>query len=107
MGSQRVLQAVVAVAVAAGPVAAAPRERERVAVIDLGDLLGNLGSAPGHTGHRFTDIPQQLAAAIAAAGFEPVTGDGVEDALAGRDVERDAVTLSAEIATAERAFGAL
>lgn len=90
----------------AGPVAAAPRERERVAVIDLGRGPG-LGPGAEHTGPRFTDILPQLAAAIAAAGFQPVTGDGVEDALAGRDAPRDAVTLAAALATAERAFGAL
>src|SRR5258707_936627 len=103
MGPQRILQAAVVLALAAVPsraiaapdpapepaAPASPRSRERIAVIDLGGG------------------PQQLQAAIVAAGFAPVLGDGVEDALAGRDAERDAAALSAAIASAERAFGAL
>jgi hypothetical protein len=109
MGPQRVLQAAVAVALAAiapsaaaGPEAAAPgpRSRERIAVIDL-------GGGPGGPGRGSTDAPQPLQAAIVAAGFAPVIGDGVEDALAGRDTERDATALAAAMATAEHAFGAL
>lgn len=106
MGPQRVLQAAVAVALAAiAPAAAAapdaaapagPRNRERIAVIDL-------GGGPGGS----TDAPQPLQTAIVAAGFAPVIGDGVEDALAGRDTERDATALAAAMATAEHAFGAL
>jgi hypothetical protein len=42
-----------------------------------------------------------------AAGLEPVIGEGVEDALAGRDVDRDAAPLAAALATAQRAFGEL
>lgn len=53
------------------------------------------------------DSAQQLTAAIAAAGFDPVIGDGVDDALAGRDVERDAIALAGALATAAQAFGAL
>jgi len=97
MGPQRVLQAVFAVAFATSSAAAAPLaapSRERIAVIDLG------GASAG-------DAPKQLAAAIVAAGFAPVVGDGVEDALAGRDTERDAIELAAAIATAAQAFGAL
>jgi hypothetical protein len=115
MGHQRILQAAVAVALAAvtatatplaaaAPEAAAPagaRGRERIAVIDLG------ADPAAGTGKGFIDIPQQLQAAIVAAGFTPVIGDGVDDALAGRDVERDTVALSAAIAAAEHAFGAL
>src|SRR5215470_2521346 len=107
MGAQRVLQAAVAVAfwVAAAPVVAAPPvepraaapDRERIAVIDLG----------GAARARFTDVARQLQAAIIAAGFAPVIGDGVEDALAGRDTERDAAALAAAMAAAEHAFGAL
>lgn len=86
----------------AAPDATAPppasRGHERIAVIDLG---------PPGSPRGFTDVPRQLQAAIVAAGFAPVIGDGVEDALAGRDLERDAAALSAAIATAERAFGAL
>jgi hypothetical protein len=36
-----------------------------------------------------------------------VIGDGIEDALAGRDVDGDAVQLAAAVATAQRAFGEL
>jgi hypothetical protein len=78
-------------------VAAAPRLHERVAVIDLGP-----GASKG-----FADIQHKLQAAIIAAGFDPVIGDGVEDALAGRDVDRDTVELDAAIAAAQRAFGEL
>jgi hypothetical protein len=94
MGPQRVLQAAVvlaSVATARTSLAAEPRTHERVAVIDLGPGSG--------------DVP--LAAAIVAAGLEPVIGDGVEDALAGREVDRDTVPLAAALATAQRAFGAL
>jgi hypothetical protein len=104
MGPQRVLQAAVAVAFATSAAAAAPLaapSRERIAVIDLSPGLG--AAAGGSAG----DAPKQLAAAIAAAGFAPVVGDGVEDALAGRDTERDTIELAAAIATAEHAFGAL
>lgn len=108
MGPQRILQAAVAVALAAiAPAAgaepaapAAPRSRERIAVVDL-------GGGAGGSGRGFTDAGQQLQAAIVAAGFAPVLGDGVEDALAGRDTERDVTALAAAMATAEHAFGAL
>jgi len=80
--------------VAAGAAPGAPG-RERIAVIDLG------GASRG------ADATRQLEAAITAAGYAPVIGDGVEDALAGRDTERDAIELAAAIATAEHAFGAL
>ena len=110
MGHQRVLQAVAVIAAAATAASASPRER--VAVIDLGSGLGSgLGPGPGPADSSgkagFTDVPQQLAAAIVAAGFSPVIGDGIEDALAGRDVDRDAVQLAAALATAQRAFGEL
>jgi hypothetical protein len=96
MGPQRILQAavVVVVGVVAGlpPAVAAPRER--IALIDLG--LG-------------PDDParDQLDAAITVAGLERVRGDGVEEALAGRAVERDELELAAALASAQRAFGAL
>jgi hypothetical protein len=70
----------------------------------------DLGAGPGldhRFGHGFADVQRALAAAIVAAGLDPVIGDGVEDALAGRDVARDAVQLAAAIATAQRAFGDL
>jgi hypothetical protein len=99
MGPQRVLQAAVAIAIATGPAGAAPAPpapagHERIALIDLGPDSG-------------ADRSRPLLAAIAAAGFDPVIGDDVEDALAGRDLERDVPTLAAAIAAAERAFGAL
>ena len=68
-------------------------------MIDLGGGLG--------PGRGFTDVARQLQTAIVAAGFAPVIGDGVEDALAGRDTERDAAALAAAMAAAEHAFGAL
>jgi hypothetical protein len=80
------------------PILASPAPRERVAVIDLG--------APGSSS-GVDDVGHKLQVAIVAAGFDPVIGDGVEDALAGRDVERDAVELAAALAAAQRAFGAL
>jgi hypothetical protein len=72
---------------------------ERIAVIDLGAGTG--------TGHGFADVQRTLEAAIVAAGLDPVIGDGVEDALAGRDVDRDTVELAAAIAAAQDAFGKL
>jgi len=97
MGPQRVLQAASAVAILVATVAARAdvptRSRERIAVIDLG---------PTQDGVR-----KQLAEAAVAAGFEVALGDGVEDALAGGDVDKDAVQLAAALAEAQRAFGAL
>jgi hypothetical protein len=108
MGSQRVLQAiaVVASAVASQPAraVAAPPPHERIAVIDLGSANdAALGSAARRSAAKgFADIPRKLQAAILAAGLEPVIGDGVEDALAGRDVDRDTVELEAALASAQR-----
>ncbi len=99
MGPQRVLQAV-AVASALIAFAAAARaapgdqgRRERVAVIDLGP------DAP--------DVRARLAAAVVAAGLEPVIGDGVEDALAGVAADQDSLELAVALGEAQRAFGAL
>jgi len=75
------------------PAAAAPRER--VAVVDLSP-----DAAPA-------DARARLAAAIAAAGFESLAGDGLDVALAGGDVDRDAGELAAAMTTAARAFGEL
>ncbi len=50
---------------------------------------------------------QKLGAAIVAGGFEPVIGDGVDDALAGINVDRDGVVLAAALAEAKDKFGAL
>src|SRR5688500_8234066 len=97
MGPQRVLQAASAVAILVAAVAARAdvpaRARERIAVIDLG---------PTQDGVR-----KQLAEASVAAGFEVALGDGIEDALAGADVDKDAVQLAGALAEAQRAFGAL
>src|SRR5687767_5744812 len=88
MGPQQVLRAATLVLLVGGVAHA----RERVAVIDLGPDDGTR---------------QKLAASIVAAGFEPVIGDGVEDALAGINVDRDALMLAAAVAEAKERFGAL
>lgn len=75
----------------AAPADAAPRG-ERIAVIDL-------GPAP--------DARPAIEARVAAAGFEPVAGDGLSEALSGRAVDGDAIELAAALATAKRAFGDL
>ena len=113
MGPQRILQAVitvvgalVGVVTAASTSVAAPQAPpplhtarvERIAVINLNPPLAAGGR---------DDSARRLEAAITAAGFEPVTGAGVEDALAGRDVDRDALELSSALATAQRAYGEL
>ncbi|MGH2901454.1 MAG: hypothetical protein ACRDMZ_22450, partial [Solirubrobacteraceae bacterium] len=74
-------------------------------MIDLGGDAA--AEASGARGSGFTDVRRQLDAAIVAAGFLPVTGDGIEDALSGRDVDRDAAPLAAAIGDAQRAFGEL
>ncbi|HEX2688255.1 MAG TPA: PEGA domain-containing protein [Kofleriaceae bacterium] len=80
---------------------------ERVAVIDLGSgLAPQPGAGPWATSGS-EGVQSMLQAAIVAAGLDPVIGDGVEDALAGRDVDRDTVQLAAAIAAAQRAFGNL
>jgi hypothetical protein len=98
MGPQRILQAAAVatalIAHAAVARAEAPVRRERVAVIDL-------GPSPDPA------VRRQLLAGVVAAGFEPVIGDGVEDALAGEVADQDALELAAALAEAQRAFGAL
>lgn len=89
MGPQQVLRAVACLLLIGGVANA----RERLAVIDLG---------PTNDGAR-----QKLEAAVVAGGFEPVIGDGVEDALAGIHGERDSVALAAALAEAKDTFGAL
>ncbi len=49
----------------------------------------------------------KLHAAIVAGGLEPVLGDGVEDALAGIDIDRDRLQLAAAMADAQLKFGSL
>jgi hypothetical protein len=49
----------------------------------------------------------QLALAVGAAGFELVTGDGVDAALAGQNVDADRSLLAAALVTAETAYAAL
>ena len=106
MGAQQVLRAAAAGLLIAASTWAAPAPapilphtlarapHERVAVIDLGP--------PGDGSAR-----RQLAAAVVAAGMEPVAGDGVDDALAGTSHDRDEIPLAAAMADAGRAFGAL
>ena len=97
MGPEPVLQAarwLAFVTVAASIGAAHAKPRERVAVIDLG---------PDDQGAT----RQRLAAAGVAGGLEAVVGEGIEDALGGRDGERDTATLASAMAEAQRAFGAL
>lgn len=78
----------------AGVADAAPKTRERVAVIDLGPADGGA-------------IRGRLAGVVVAAGLQTVNGDGVEDALAGEAADKDTLQLSAALAEAQRAFGAL
>ena len=98
MGLERVLQTaarliVASIVVLGATTNAMAAPRERVAVIDLGP------DDPA--------IRQRLAAAIVAGGLEPVRGDGIEDALAGRTSDPDALPLAVAVAEAQRAFGAL
>jgi hypothetical protein len=88
MGPQQVLRAAACLLIVGAGVARA----ERVAVIDLGSDDGTR---------------QKLAAAIVAGGLEPVIGDGIEDALAGVNPDRDGVQLAAALAEAKDKFGAL
>jgi hypothetical protein len=91
MGAQQILRAVGAVVALASATAEA-RTHERVAVIDLSGDAG---------------IRQQVASQIVAGGLDPVLGDGIEDALAGLDVDKDAVQLAGAIEQAKRSFGEL
>jgi hypothetical protein len=52
-------------------------------------------------------VRQKLAAAAHARGLEPVLGDGVEDALAGINSDRDSLALAAAMVEAKEKFGAL
>ncbi len=72
----------------------APRTRERVAVIDLGPADGGA-------------LRQRLAGVVLAAGLTVVSGEGLEEALAGEAADKDAVQLAAAITLAQRAFGEL
>ena len=58
-------------------------------------------------GPRDAAIDKQLQTAVIAAGLDAVTGDGIEDALAGVSADPDAVTLAAALDEAQRAYGAL
>lgn len=105
MGVERVLQAAArrlvtaGIAVGIGSITigsahAAPKLRERVAIIDLG---------PADDGA----IRQRLASAAIAGGLAVVGGDGVDEALAGQATDKDELQLAAAIAEAQRGFGAL
>jgi hypothetical protein len=52
-------------------------------------------------------VRQKLEAAIVAASLDPLIGDGVEDALAGFNPDRDSTTLTAALLDAQSKFGAL
>jgi hypothetical protein len=93
MGTQQVLRAALLVVVAATSPSDARRLGDSVAVIDLGP--------PDEK------VRQQIGAALVAAGLEPLTKNGVEDALAGIDRERDVTPLAAAMADAQSKFGAL
>lgn len=94
MGSQQVLRAAHVVALlAASTASAAPRLGDRVAIIDAG---------PADEKVRST-----LAAAVVAAHLDPLIGDGVEDALAGINTDRDSIALAGAMADAASKFGAL
>jgi hypothetical protein len=94
MGAQQVLRATagcVLVCASAAVAIAAPRTSDAVAVIDLG---------PG-------DVRTQLNAALVKQDLEVLVGNGVDDALAGISVDRDALALAAAMADAQTKFGAL
>jgi hypothetical protein len=90
MGPQQVLRAACLLVVSA--VIGHDARAEHVAVIDLGPDDGTRG---------------KLAAAIVAGGLEPIIGDGIEDALAGTNADRDGIGLAAALAEAKDKFGAL
>jgi PEGA domain len=93
MGAQRILQAAGVALLLSTVAQAAPSARgERIAVVDLGPDDG---------------AAQTVRAQIVAAGFEAVIGAGIEDALAGKNVDKDTVELAVAITEAQRAFGAL
>ncbi len=101
MGDERILQAAgrlvafaAIVTLGTSAASAAPKTRERIAVIDLGPADGGA-------------IRGRIAAVAIAGGFQVITGDGIEDALAGEAADKDTVQLAAAIAEAQRAFGAL
>ncbi len=94
MGPQQVLRAAAACAVigaSAAVAVAAPRLSDGVAVIDLGA----------------GDVRQQLDAALVSKDLEVLVGNGVEDALAGISIDRDAFALATAMAEAQSKFGAL
>ncbi len=82
------------IALGTRPASAAPKTRERLAVIDLGPADGSA-------------IRGRIAAVAIAGGLQVVTGDGLEDALAGESADKDTVQLAAAVAEAQRGFGAL
>jgi hypothetical protein len=106
MGPQQVLRAALLVAVVATTAQAAPRLGDRVAVIDLGtpSESGRLQLGLGPADEK---VRQKLEAAIVAASHDPLLGDGVEDALAGINPDRDTGPLAAALLDAQSKFGAL
>jgi hypothetical protein len=71
---------------------AAVAAHDRIVILDLG------GPAAAR---------KALAAALAGAGLELAAGDGLDEALAGRTIDRDAGTTARALAAATTAFGAL
>jgi hypothetical protein len=99
MGPQQVLSAAAAVVVAiAGAASAAPWSGKKAK--ELGDSIAVIDLGPG-------DVRTQIGAALVGNSLDVLTGDGVEDALAGIDVDRDALELAAALADAQSKFGAL
>lgn len=92
MGPQQVLRAAAALVVTTSvTLAAAAPLGDRVAVIDLG---------PG-------DQRAPVAKALVAHSLHVLDGDGIDDALAGISVDRDALAIAAGMADAQSKFGAL
>lgn len=108
MGTQQVLRtgrSVIAIVCAASAIAASAPVPERVAVIDV--------TTTTSADHRQSEpsanaaVRATLARALVAAELEPITGDGVEHALAGVAADRDATALDVALADAERAVSRL
>jgi hypothetical protein len=93
MGPQRVLQAAGLALLCAAATAHAAPLHERAAVIDLGPDDGGA-------------LRKELLATLVAAGFDVAIGDGIDDALAGKSLDKDLVALAGAMADAQRAFGA-
>src|SRR3569623_49729 len=100
MGAQQVLRTAACALLIASPAVAGdgwrtgPKLHEPVAIIDL-------GPADDGTARRI------VTEAALQAGLEPVTGNGVAQALAGVAVDHDGELLASAMQDAEHAFGRL